>query len=93
MVKGKTEPIDIYECFDGDQTEQKNLKKQAIEPFSAGMKAYWNRDFHSAIVQFEKVLKFNESDTSAKIFLEKARHFNINTPNDNWTGIMTMKDL
>lgn len=72
-VKGKKNPIDIYECFDGDQTEVRNLKKQSLHLFKEAMQFYLDKDFEKAISSFESVLKFNEKDATAQLFIEKAK--------------------
>ena len=72
-VKGKKNPIDIYECFDGDQTEVRNLKKQSLHLFKEALQFYLDKDFEKAISSFESVLKFNEKDATAQLFIEKAK--------------------
>lgn len=92
LVKGKRQPIGIYECYDGDTAEQRLKKKVTSMDFDNGMKAYLQPDFPKAIHYFEKVITQNASDEPAQFFLSKALHYSKQTIKTEWTGVEKMEE-
>lgn len=90
QVKGKYQPISIYECFDGDNEEQIKLKMDSLHSFHEGIKAYYNRDMINALKYFEAVYQANPADLTAFGFLHKVHGNIINGLSEDWNGIETM---
>ena len=84
-VKGKTEPIKIYEliCKKEDLTE---TRKQLIERFESALKDYFNKDFEKAIQKFEII-----KDKPSLLFIDRCNEFLRNPPPENWDGAFIMK--
>lgn len=91
LVKGKNQPIGIYECFDGDSPAQLKLKKQTLPIFEKGLQQYFDQSFTDAAVAFKSVLEKNPEDAPAKLFLEKAALLISGEVGENWTGVEKMK--
>ena len=90
QVKGKTEIIKIYECFDGDAEEMIVLKKETSAEFEKGLELYFSKKFSEAENVFKNILDKNPLDKSAQLFLEKTTHLKINGFDAEWTGIERM---
>jgi two-component system sensor histidine kinase ChiS len=90
QVKGKKEPIGLYECFDGDPPEivEKKLKTKA--DFEAGLQHFFAREFPEAVTAFNKVLKINPEDHPARFFLHKASTYTVEGVPEDWTGVEVM---
>ncbi len=69
-VQGKSEEITVYEVFDADSQESRELKNSTIEDFEPGFVLYKSEAIADAKVLFEKVLTVNPNDKAAKVHLE-----------------------
>ncbi len=87
QVKGKKEPVSVYELFDGDPPSIKELKEQTKESFEEGLCLYYDRKFSEASVQFNQVLQTNPEDKAARIYLERSAHYMVQGVPENWTGV------
>jgi len=91
LVKGKKNPIGIYECFDGDGSALFAHKLKMTVEFRLGLEQYFARDFPEASGSFSKVLKSNSEDKVAELFLNKAaRYIHEDVPN-GWVGVEEMR--
>lgn len=81
LVKGKEEPITVYEVLEEDfNTEVKNNYLKGLELYR---KMKWN----DAI----KILEKNDGDKPSKVLIERCRYYIINKPREDWDGIYTMR--
>jgi len=92
QVKGKQNAVKIYECFDGEIPEMKNLKLATLPLFEEGIQHYFNQSFTQAAMAFDAVLKQNPKDNTAQLFLEKAGRLITSGVDDDWTGIEMMEN-
>ncbi|MCL4158557.1 UNVERIFIED_CONTAM: hypothetical protein GTU68_052522 [Idotea baltica] len=91
QVKGKSEPIGIYECFDGDSPEVLKLKTETQPDFDQGLMHYYGRQFHDALDLFEKILQINPKDRVVRLFHQKASEFMVEGVPEDWTGVEKME--
>jgi adenylate cyclase len=90
QLKGKFEPISIYECFYASDENEMHKKLTALPFFKQGMSDYFNKSFNEASDKFYQVLEIYPEDTTAKLFLGRAnRYIDTGTP-ENWTGVEEM---
>ena len=90
QVKGKKEPVGLYECFDGDASEMATRKAQTQADFEKGLKQFFNKEFPEAAATFNKVLKTNANDHPARLFLNKSGEYLVGGVPDDWTGVEVM---
>ena len=90
QVKGKQKPLKIYECFDGEPSDNFNLKLDTLDTFNTGIQHYFKQAFSQAIENFEEVLHHNPTDKTAQLFLHKARQLEEMGVAENWTGVELM---
>ena len=86
-VKGRTEPVTIYELrsFRNRKDVQRDL--ELIDFFEAGLHAYREQRWESASELFEKARSVFPHDYPSEIFLERVRRFRSNPPEQPWKGI------
>ena len=89
-VKGKEQPIELYECIDGDEKELFNHKLSSMDVFEKGMDLYFKKEFAMAAVTFQKVLKGNKNDFTAKLFLNRSAQLITQEIEEDWKGIVAM---
>jgi len=69
QVKGKREPIDVFECFDGDSPQSLQLKKKTLSDFIQGIDLYLDNSTSDARYVFQKVLETHPEDEIVQQFL------------------------
>jgi two-component system sensor histidine kinase ChiS len=86
-VKGKSEPVTVYEVFDGDAPSLLELKMQTRDDFESGLIHYREKEFVEAITCFEQVLQININDQAAKIYINRCKHWKKVGIPSNWMGV------
>jgi two-component system sensor histidine kinase ChiS len=69
-VRGKAEPISVFEIFDGVAPELFDRKMKANTFFEQGMLAYYQKDFSDAMYYFKKVLEILPEDGASTFYFE-----------------------
>ena len=90
LVKGKNEPIGVYECFDGVELSVFELKQKALAAFEEGLALYYQRAFHDAAEAFNRALKTNPDDVPSRLFLYKSVDLIAEGVAEDWTGVEVM---
>jgi adenylate cyclase len=88
IVKGKNEPIAIYEVLAAETRDVRALKLQTQATFEKGLEYYRLSDaLEPAKNCFEQVLKINPNDKTALLYLERVQHLLDRGVPANWNGI------
>lgn len=91
LVKGKQEPLGLYECFAGDDTEVAAKKQKSLSDFDDALRQYIARDFHNAILILKQIVANNPSDAVARRFLAKAEYYLDRGVPKDWEGVEVME--
>ncbi len=86
-VKGKSKQISIYECINGDNVNLFKHKLDTLKTFNNGMDLYFNKEFAMAAVTFQKIVKMNRDDHTAKLLLNRSAHLITQKIDDDWKGV------
>ncbi len=90
QVKGRGQPISLYEVYEGAPESLKQRRQQTKADFERGLKAYMTGKFTEAIACFGSVLQLDPDDKTATLYLERATAL-LNQPlPDNWDGVEVM---
>ena len=89
-VKGKKEPVGLYECYDGDAPKAIEVKQATLKEFEEGLEQFFNREFAQAAATFDSVLKVSPEDQPAKYFRNRSSHHLLNGVPEDWTGVEVM---
>jgi two-component system sensor histidine kinase ChiS len=92
QAKGREAPIAMFEIFDGEPEEIREVKQQTKSDFEQGLFLYYQKQFPEASVYFNSVLKRQPTDEAARLFLRRAAHFMVNGVSDDWTGVEVMQE-
>ena len=87
QVKGRADPIRIYDVFDADPEKIKRLKASTKSPFEEGLRYYADKKFPKAIQLFRQVLNQNPEDLVARLYIERSEKYLLEGVDENWTGI------
>ena len=92
VVKGKTEPVVIYECLDYHTDATFPNQMEVINQFKDGLAKYRKQEWDKARAAFGEALKAHASDKLSKIYIERCDYFQKNPPGEKWDGVWIMKD-
>jgi adenylate cyclase len=90
IVKGKTEPVGVYEVLDYHNDKTFPNLMDVVNHFNEGRKNYRSGDFNKAIKSFNECLKGNNQDKLSQTYLDRCDLLLKDTPKD-WNGIWVMK--
>ena len=86
-VKGKTEPVAIFEVLDHhDELSFPNLDA-SLASFRAGYCAYQGGEFAEALAAFDRCASLNPADRTALLYVRRCREFLKNPPPGKWNGV------
>jgi adenylate cyclase len=88
-VKGKNEPVKLYELISTSSDIPGNLK-ESTEIYQEAFKNYLNRDFSNAIKLLnESIRARGKKDKSANMLIERCETYIKEPPSENWDGVYT----
>lgn len=90
IVKGKTEPVAIYELLDYHTEETFPNMVEALDFFRSGIECYKKGTWDDAITKFNQVLELNPKDKASEIYIERCHHLKENVNPDEWDGVWVM---
>ncbi|NJN67571.1 MAG: AAA family ATPase [Chloroflexaceae bacterium] len=91
-VKGKREPVSVFEILDGSPAEVLERKLKTRSDFEHGLFHYHGQEFHEAIQSFKRVLMVDPDDRAAQLYLQRATNFiEYGVPVD-WEGVAALTE-
>ena len=90
-VKGKNQPIGIYELVQNSADPIDGEIERFLELYSNGRYAYIARNFQKAISCFEAALAMRPNDRPVEVQIERTLSYLEVPPPDDWDGVHTMK--
>ena len=90
QVKGKKEPVSVFEIFSGDPPEMIELKMETLTNFERGLLHYHSQEFTKAMPFFEEILEHNVQDKAAWIYLKRSAYYSEYGVPPNWEGVEAM---
>ena len=91
QVKGKTKPVDVFECLDFHTDETFPNMMDVLGHFRDGVQSYRAQDWAKAVKSFEEALKANPDDNLAKDYIERCAIMKADPPGADWDGVWIMK--
>lgn len=89
-VKGKTEPVAIFEVLDHHTEESFPNLTESLTAFEYGFVLYQKGDFAEARSTFEECATLNPSDKMAALYVDRCTHFLDEPPEGEWDGVWVM---
>jgi adenylate cyclase len=93
VVKGKTEPVAVFEILDYHTEDTFPNLRECLEAFRDGLDSYRRQEWDKAESAFDKALRCNPNDNLTKTYLKRVAMMRHNPPGTNWNGtwVMTSK--
>ena len=90
VVKGKTEPVGVYEVLDYHTDETFPNLMDVVNYFNEGMKHYRRGSWNDAIDKFEEAFTRNPNDKLSQTYVERCELLKAEPPGDEWNGVWVM---
>jgi adenylate cyclase len=92
QVKGKTQPVPIYEALDHyDEISFPNMGA-TLEAFSNGVASYRQRDWKGSMSAFVAALHEFEGDAPSRLYMYRCLSYMENPPPNDWAGVWGMTE-
>lgn len=90
VVKGKTQPVRVYEVLDYHNEETFPNMMEVTGYFKEGRRMYQNGNWNDAANSFSNSLRLHPQDKLSQLYIERCEYLKINPPGDAWRGVWTM---
>ncbi len=90
-VKGKSEPVGIYEVLDHHDEETLPNRTELLYMFNAALAYYKQREWAQAERIFNDALLMNRKDGPSAMYRDRCKYFLEHPPAADWDGVWTMK--
>ncbi len=91
VVKGKSEPVTIYEVLDYHTPDSFPNIMEALNQFKEGRRHYREGNWDRATRSFQEVLALAPSDLLSRRYVERCAELASNPPEGEWKGVWVMK--
>ncbi len=89
-VKGKKQPIAIYELYDEKLKVSNQLKTKTRKIFQQAVLAYSQGNFALAQRAFQKILTFNPQDRAAMLYIKRCQRYQKYGVPEGWEGVTNL---
>lgn len=90
-VKGKNQPVRVYELLGGAEAEVSATKKEAIRIYEEGLTLYRRQQWDEASAAFRRALAVESEDGPSQTYLDRCAYFKANPVGPEWDGVFEMK--
>jgi adenylate cyclase len=90
-VKGRNQPVRIYELVDNSEAQLPKEKEQSLSHFAAGLEAYRQQFWEEARGLFKQSLALWPEDTASRTMAERCQIYQETPPPEEWDGVFEMK--
>jgi adenylate cyclase len=91
VVKGKTEPVGVWEVLDFYSPQQFPNLMDVVNFFREGIALYREANWDKAVRLFNEALKANPNDHLSQTYIERCDYLKAHPPAD-WAGVWVMKE-
>jgi len=91
IVKGKTEPISVYEVLEFHTEETFPNLSEAVNQFRGALAHYRKGDFDRAINAFQEALALHPGDKLSQTYIDRCKYLQAHPPGEKWDGVWVMK--
>ncbi len=91
IVKGKTEPVGVFELLDYHTPETFPNLVDALDVHRSGLECYKRAQWDKAIGFFDRALELNPADALPVMYRQRCRYMKKHPP-EQWDGVWTLKE-
>ncbi|CCQ73276.1 GAF domain-containing protein [Magnetospira sp. QH-2] len=90
VVKGKTQPVPVFEVLDYYKDNEFPNMMDVMGHFQEGINHFRAAEWDRAITKFNEALKANPNDACSKMYIERCEHLKEAPPAGEWNGVWVM---
>lgn len=87
VVKGRSEPIAIYEVLDVETEKVRDLKLTTLPEFIEGLEYYRQGEIDLAQECFQHILSLNPQDKTAQLYVDRLKYLSLEGLPKDWQGV------
>ncbi len=91
-VKGKDEPVEVFELLAEDEKELPESKLEVLKLFTEGLQLFRDMEFQQALQKFEQALEIDPNDGPSLTYKGRCEHFIINPPPEDWDRVFVLTE-
>jgi adenylate cyclase len=91
-VKGKLQPVKVYEVYGEVSKDVDTEKTQYYENYQKGFEAYLKRDFSLAMDNFQKSLSLMPDDLASKEMVRRINSLDKDNLSEDWDGSIALTE-
>lgn len=91
VVKGKTQPVGLFEIVDYHSEETFPNIMEVLNSFRHGLKFYRERRWDDAAAAFRESLALHPNDFVSSMYVERCAHLKQTSPGEDWDGVFVME--
>jgi adenylate cyclase len=91
IVRGKTQPVGLYEILDYHTDETFPNTMELLDSFRHGLKCYRECRWDEAIKAFSDALTLNPGDFPSNMYLDRCKQLKLKPPVEDWNGVWVME--
>jgi adenylate cyclase len=92
QVKGKTEPVKVYELLAESRDQLTDSKLRVLDLFAEGLELYRNKKFSEAVAYFHQSLVLEPYDGPSKTYLKRCEMYIADPPSPDWDGVWELTE-
>lgn len=92
VVKGKSEPVGVYEVLDYHTDESFPNMDRVLDLFNRGLVQYRRGEWDKAVQSFESAYELNKDDRICLLYADRCRKLKAEPPPDDWTGVWVLRE-
>jgi len=89
-VKGKQEPVQVFEIIDGETEKIKQQKIALKMEFDQAIQFYFQQNFKEAILRFRLILTQFPEDVAADFYVRRCEYYLMQGTPPNWEGVESL---
>ncbi|MEO5339095.1 MAG: GAF domain-containing protein [Magnetococcus sp. MYC-9] len=90
VVKGKTQPVGVYEVLDYHTPESFPNLMEVVNHFGSGIQHYRAGRFEQAGHAFQEALRRNPGDKLSELYIDRCNTLLAHPPGEGWDGVWVM---
>ena len=90
QVRGKEEPVTIYEVFDSDPETLREGKIKMLGDYNEAIQLYKTRSWSDATKLFQEVQESLKGDRVTELYLERCQLYQQQSPAEAWDGVTVL---
>ena len=92
VVKGKTEPVRVFEVLDYHDAATFPNMTDVVNQFNDGIVQYRATNWDKAVERFERCLALNPADKLSQTYIDRCAILRVEPPKGEWDGVWVMKE-